>query len=152
MGHVPGHATKLGDTVRIDQDHATVTMDAAVAIVLSVDGGVLRGVGAQRLQDQPARRDPEVLQFVSREVGLAGNGLEFPGVPEAVVLVREKPVGQVTDDGHFRDEMFASRLQTSLRSMDGPHGVFHSHPLVPREPVVPWVASERRQDQGALPS
>ena len=46
-------------------------VDAAVAVVLAVDRGVVLVVRAQRLQQQPAARDPRVLERVHRELRLA---------------------------------------------------------------------------------
>ena len=78
-----GQAERL-DVGGVDEHHAPAALDAAVAVVEAVDGGVVLVVAAQRLQHQPALRDGHPLQRVDREVGFACAGGEFARVARRV--------------------------------------------------------------------
>ena len=69
-----------GDVGGVDENHPAAALHAAVAVVEAVDRGVVLVVAAQGLQHQPPPRYRHPLQRIDREVGLAGAGVELPGI------------------------------------------------------------------------
>src|SRR5688572_14463299 len=67
---------ELLDVLRVDEHDPPTTLDAAVAIAETVDGGIELVMAADRLQDQMARWHLQRLNRRHRELGTSGLGGE----------------------------------------------------------------------------
>ncbi len=75
---------QFGDVLGVDHHHVAALLDAPVAVVVAVDGGVPLVVGAEGLEDQCPFRPFEGLEGIDGQHGLARGRVEGPRIPGAV--------------------------------------------------------------------
>ena len=68
----------------VHKDHPAAVLNAAVAVIFAVDGGVVLVVRSQGLQQQPTLRHSRVFQLVAGKVRQSGFRGERPRISRAV--------------------------------------------------------------------